>query len=333
MIKLSALIAFAVCLLALPVKAQQTTVFTEANLAYKKGEDFFQKGVYGYALAEYENAVNLLLPVNEPSWDLLRMHAELGYAKSAVRLDMPDGEDLIINFIRKYKPDPLASQAQLEVANYFYNAGKYDKAIDFYKQISPRDLTSSQTAEVYFKLGYSYFVRKKFSEAETNFKEVKDIPTEYFYPANYYYGLCKFFKSDYNEAIKSFRLVERSRTYKPHVPYYITQIYFAQRDFDQVIRYAEPKLKNRTIRKSREMHQLAGQAYFEKGEYDQALKIINSSSKSKHDYINDEKKILKADILASLGKKEEGINLLNELLFKAGSKIPKDYILLKLAKN
>jgi tetratricopeptide (TPR) repeat protein len=272
--KLSAIIAFALCLPGLPLVAQQTAVFTEANLAYKKGEDFFQKGVYGYALTEYENAVNLLLPVNEPSWDLLKMRAELGYAKSAVRLDMPDGEDLIINFIRKYKPDPLASQALLEVANYFYNAGKYDKAIDFYKQISSRDLTHSQRSEVYFKLGYSYFVRKKFKEAEANFKEVKDTPTEYFYPANYYYGLCKFFKSDYTEAIKSFRLVERSRDYKPHVPYYITQIYFAQRDFDEVIRYAEPKLSDRSLRKSREMNQLVGQAWFEKGDYQKALPFL-----------------------------------------------------------
>ncbi len=278
--KLSAIFAFALCLLVAPVEAQQTTVFTEANLAYKKGEDFFQKGVYGYALTEYEKTINLLVPVSEPSWDLLRMRAELGYAKSAVRLDMPEGEDLIINFIRKYKPDPLASQALLEVANYFYNAGKYEKAIDFYKQISPRDLTLSQRSEVYFKLGYSYFVRKKFNEAEANFREVKDTPTEYFYPANYYYGLCKFFKSDYTSAIKSFRLVERSREYKPHVPYYITQIYFAQRDFDQVIKYAVPKLKDRTVRKSREMNQLVGQAYFEKGDFESALPFLEKYAES-----------------------------------------------------
>jgi len=278
--KLSSIFAFALCLLGLPMVAQQTTVFTEANLAYKRGEDLFHKGVYGYALTEYQNVVNMLVPVNEPSWELLRMRAELGYAKCAVRLDMPAGEDLIINFIRKYKPDPLASQALLEVANYFYNAGKYDKAIDFYKQISPRDLTLSQRSEVYFKLGYSYFVRKKFNEAEANFKEVKDTPAEYFYPSNYYYGLCKFFKSDYTGAIKSFRLVERSRDYKPHVPYYITQIYFAQRDFDEVIRYAEPKLGDRTLRMSREMNQLVGQAYFEKGDYKKALPFLEKYAES-----------------------------------------------------
>ncbi len=260
--------------------AQKTTVFTEANLAFKRGEEFFDKGVYGYAMTEYKNAIDLLMPANAPEWELLRMRSELGYAKSAVRMDLPDGEKLILDFIRKYEPDPLASQALLEVANYFFNAGKYDKAIEFFKQINPREMPAGQRAEVYFKTGYSYFVQKKFKEAEANFKEIKDLQTEFFYPANYYYGLTKFFASQYEEAIKSFRLVERSQEYKPHVPYYITQIYFAQRDFDNVIKYAEPKLSDKSLQKTKEMNQLVGQAYFEKGDYKKALPFLEKYAES-----------------------------------------------------
>ncbi len=260
------------------LQAQQTTIYTEANLSFKRGEEFFNKGIYGYAMAEYKHAVELLRPANEPKWDQLRMRAELGYAKSAVRLDKPDGEKLILDFIRKYKPDPLASQALMEVANYFYNAGKYDKALEFYKEINPRELNTTQRAEVYFKTGYCYFVQKKFREAETNFVQIKDAPGEYFYPSNYYYGLCKFFQSKYNDAIKAFRLVERSQKYKPHVPYYIAQIYFAQRDFDELIRYAEPKLSDRKLRKVEEMNRLVGQAYFERAEYETALPYLEAGA-------------------------------------------------------
>ncbi len=257
--------------LSTPLFAQKTTVYTEANLAFKRGEDFFNKGVYGYAMNEYAEAMRLLRPANEPDWELLSLRAELGYAKSAVRLGLPEGERLILDFIRKYKPDPLASQALYEVANYFFNARKYDQAIEFFEQLSPRDLPLSQQAEVYFKIGYAYFVQKKFDQAEPNFAQIKDLPTDYFYPANYYYGLCKFFKGHYNEAIRAFRLVERSTEYKPHVPYYIAQIYFAQRDFDQLIRYAEPLLNDNRLRNADQMRQLVGQAYFEKGEYQKAL--------------------------------------------------------------
>ncbi|RME07252.1 MAG: hypothetical protein D6816_06835, partial [Bacteroidetes bacterium] len=78
----------------LPLAAQKTTVYTEANLAFKRGEDLFNKGVYGYAMEEYADAMRMLLPANEPSWELLSMRAELGYAKSAVRMGLPEGENL-----------------------------------------------------------------------------------------------------------------------------------------------------------------------------------------------------------------------------------------------
>ncbi len=274
--RLKVLIPILLCCFTFQLNAQKTTVFSEANAAYKRGEEFFRKGVYGYAYDEYRRAINLLLPVNQPEWELLRMKAELGQAKSAVRLDLPDGEKMILAFIRKYQPDPLASQALLEVANYFYNAGKFDKAIGFYKQIALRELSPSQRAEVQFKMGYCYFVQKEFGPAEANLKEVKDLQTEFFYPANYYYGLCRFFASDYPDAIKSFRLVERSQDYKAHVPYYITQIYFAQGDYDEVIRYAEPKLSDSAQRYSKEMNQLVGQSYFEKGNYQKALPYLEA---------------------------------------------------------
>ena len=62
----------AACMASLPLMAQQTTVFTEANEAYKNGVILFEEGVYGKAQLEFERAARLLLPVNEPEAELLR---------------------------------------------------------------------------------------------------------------------------------------------------------------------------------------------------------------------------------------------------------------------
>ncbi len=256
------------------VWAQQTAVFTEANKFYKRGSAFFDQGLFAKAQDDFKQAVTLLLPANESESVLLRTKSELYYAKCAVQLGHPDGEKLILDFIRTHSPDPIANQAIIDVANYYYNAEEYEKAIDFFSQVPMNSLSKEQRAEAQFKLGYAYFVRKQFANAKSNFKEIKDIQGDYYYPANYYLGLCYFFEGTYQDAIRSFNIVEQSPKYKPQIPYFICQIYFAERQYDELIAYAEPRLRERGLQKEKEIQQLVGQSYFEKGEYQKALPYL-----------------------------------------------------------
>jgi tetratricopeptide (TPR) repeat protein len=254
--------------------AQQTAIFTESNLAYKRGEEFFSLGLYGKARQEYRKAHQQLQHVSEPEYRQIRIRAELGEAMSAVRAELPDGEKLMLDFIRTHAPSPQANEALIELANFYYNGRKYDKAIEYFNQIPAYQLSPEKRSEVKFKTGYAYFVRKQFSQAKAQFRQVKDIDNDYYYPTNYYYGLCEFFDGNYSEAVRSFRLVERSRRFQTHVPYYIAQIYFAQGEYDQLIEYAEPRANSTQVSNLSEINQLVGQAYFEKGNYEKALPYL-----------------------------------------------------------
>lgn len=259
-------------LFSIRLSAQQTSVFTEANLDYKKGMDFYDSGIFGMAMAEFSKVITKLSPVSEPTSDLLRTKAELAYAKSAVRLELPDGEKLMLDFIRKYNPDPISNQALRELADYYFDARKYDKAIEYYNMVPAYQLSSKERAELKFKTGYAYFVQKNFRQAKANLYQIKQlVQSEYYYPANYYYGLCEFFEGNYNEAASSLRVVENFPKYAPHIPYYVTQIYFAQGKYDELISYAESKLSVSGLRNDAEIRQLIGQAYFEKQDYQKAL--------------------------------------------------------------
>lgn len=251
--------------------AQQTTVYTEAYDAYKKGISLYEKGLFGKAQSEFEQTINLLRPANEADSELLRTKAELNYAKCAVQLNLPDGEKLILDFIRKHYPDPISSQALIELANYYFNAKKYDKAIEYYAKVPTTGLGKDQRNELRFRIGYAYFVKKEFEKAENNFRLVQaDERSPYYHPSNYYLGLCRFFEGNYRQAIKNFRISEKSKKYRSHIPYYIAQIYFAERQFEDLISYATPKVADRSVRKIKEMHQLIGQSYFELGNYQDA---------------------------------------------------------------
>lgn len=256
------------------LSAQSTTVYTEANASFKKGEAFLDQGLFEQAQTEFQKTIARLRPVNEPQADLLVAQAEFNYAKAAVQSETPDGEKLILDFIRKYRPDPIANDALIEIANYYYNAGKYEEAVDYYSQVPTLGMTKEQKSEVRFRMGYAFFVQKEFSKAKANFTQIKDIETEYYYPTNYYLGLCYFYEGNYDEAIRQFRIVEKSQKYRSYIPYYLAQIYFAERRFNELIAYAEPRLSDSRLRNAKEIQQLIGQAYFETGNYQRALPYL-----------------------------------------------------------
>lgn len=266
-------------LAACAVQAQQTTVFTEATLAHKRGVDFFNQNLYGLAQKEFRSAMNYLRPVNEPEWKALKTDAELFYAKCAVRLGQPEAEKLVLDFLRENSPSPVASQAALEIGDYYFNKKEYDKALTYY-DLAP-DGSGAARDEIRFKKGYSYFVNKQFGLAKTQFMPLKEnARSEWYEPSNYYYGCCAFFEGKYDDAAKAFARCEQSDKYKSSVPYYITQIYAAQKNYDKVISYGGAKAKDPNMKNRAEINQIVGQAYYEKGDYKSAMPYLEFAAKN-----------------------------------------------------
>ncbi len=255
------------------LSAQQSTIFTEATMAHKRGVDFFNQAIYGLAQKEFRTAMDLLRPVNEPEWKAIKTDAELYNAKCAVRLGQPEAEKVTLDFLRENSPSPVASQAALEIGDYYFNNKEYEKALVYY-DMAPTGSGPTRD-EIQFKKGYSFFVSKKFPQAKAQFANIKaNSRSEWYYPANYYYGCCAFFEKRYDEALKAFQLCEKSDKYKQSVPYYVAQIYAAQRKYDQVIDYGAPKAQDNTIKNRAELNQLVGQAFFERSDYKKAMPYL-----------------------------------------------------------
>ena len=265
----------------LGLAGQATTVYTEAWRTFKQAEDHRQKNLLDKAKREYEEVATMLLPVHEPEARLLRIQAELNAAKLAVRLGNSDGEKLILDFVRRYRPDPIANAALLEIANYYFDQNELDKAVEYFL-MAPRDMmTAQEQSLVNFRLGYAYFVQKDFDEAKRYFQFSRNVQGEFYYPTNYYLGIIQFFEGNYEVAAEQFRIAEKDPQYQPYIPYYLTQIYFAQRRYDELIAYAQPLLEGggTSLRNKQEMEQLLGQAYFERGDYANARPLLENYAK------------------------------------------------------
>ncbi len=262
------------------VFGQQTGIFTDIHEDYKKGLELFDQGVYEAAQTHFLAAMNQKVQPQSSDFTLLQQKAQLKHAQCAIRLNHPDGEKLIIDFIRDYSPSQVANEALIDIGNYYFGQRKYAEAIKYYQQVPTLDLSNDMITEMKFKMAYAYLVKKKYKQSQSLFRQIKDIQGDYYYPANYYYGVTAFQGDDYKTAIESFERVKNSNKYNKDVPYYITQIAFAQGDYNKVISYGTTQTSNTRIKKYREINKLVGQAYFERKEFDKALPYLEEHAES-----------------------------------------------------
>ena len=193
------------------------------------------------------------------------------YHLAGLALDLPESESQMVSFLATHRSHPAVLEATFALADYYYNERQYAKSIEYFDQIDIDALQQEQMSELVFKKGYCHFVRKEFQQAQYEFSYSKDIKNKYFYPINYYYGMCEYFNGDYAGAVKSYQRVEGSSVYAKHIPYYICQIYFAEKDYDKLISYGERTILDSSTKKKPQIRQLLGQAYFLANDYDRAL--------------------------------------------------------------
>ncbi|MBP7184573.1 MAG: tetratricopeptide repeat protein [Saprospiraceae bacterium] len=260
--------------------AQKSATYDEPLSMFKRGQYYYDLGIYGASLRELQILQNQTSPPNTTKFSEQQKNVELMIAESAVRLELIESEKIMLDFIRNSSPDPIASQAVSTMGDYYFDKKEYDKALSFFNEVDKGSLTQAQRTEITFKEGYANFVKKNFSQAKYSFKQIKDQQTVYFYPTNYYLGMIAFFEAKYDEAIKQFKICEASKKYKSQIPYLVCQIYFAKKQYTELVEYANPRLKDGDIAKKTEIKQLVGQSYFELGEYENASTYLEEVANS-----------------------------------------------------
>ena len=255
--------------------SQQTAIFTDAQKSFKDGMIFYEQGLLAKAKRSFAQTLAQIPPVPDAEMQMIKAKAELMQAKCAVRLEQPEGEQLTLTYIRNRRPDPEYDQALIDIADYYFDDRKYDKALEYLNQVPTQGMTLAQRSEVRFKQGYAHFVKQDFRVARSYLREIhRDDQSPYYAQSNYYLGLCYFFEGDYTQASTTLSRVQNNEKYRRHIPYYLAQIYFANQEYDKLISEIEPVINDTRLRNRKELHQLLGQSYFEKGEYQRALPYL-----------------------------------------------------------
>ncbi len=254
------------------VYGQETAFHNNTFEKYIQGKSYYDQKLYGQAIEQLQLFLNenRFLPDSESN-AIYNIDAQSVYHISALRLQLPESESNLVKFISENHPNPLLVDAIFEMGDYYYNEKQYAKCIEYYELIDMDVVPEIKMSELVFKKGYCHFVRKEFNEAQYNFSFTKDLQNRFFYPTNYYYGMCEYFSGDYKSAVKSFQRVENNNVYRAQIPYYISQIYFAEANYDKLLNYGESVIRQPGTKKIKEIRLLLGQAHFQRNNYEKAL--------------------------------------------------------------
>lgn len=271
----------------LPLSAQQTRIYTEPSRLFREAIQRFDEGNYVTALQDFERFEHEAVQGRLPALDDERVTAKYYAALSAIRLQQPDIELRLTSFIDEHGESRYASRIYYELGNIYFDRKSYKDALYCYENVEEGELNEAERSAYFFQTAYSYFVSKKFDKAKGMFAEIINVKNNYYYDANYYYGVLAYFDKQYPKALESFQKIEKDTKYNKAIPYYIALIYFFQNKPKDLLEYAVPKAQMSDLRNQKELNQLIGQAYFNQKKFAEALPYltfyVEKSSKVRKD--------------------------------------------------
>ncbi|MGB1243203.1 MAG: tetratricopeptide repeat protein, partial [Chitinophagales bacterium] len=257
----------------IPLLAQETALYTQPYYSFKKAQEHYEEGNYSLAQQFFEKSIDLPNYSFTDELELVKVESLYYQAICALKLDHPNAETLLTEFIEKQSNPHYVGLAYYQLGKIYFDKKQYRNVIKAYDGIDLASLSEAERSEIQFQLGYSYFASKKFDKSKQYLRQTINTRNEYYYPANYYYGMISFFEGDYDDALLSFRKVEKNKKYAQATPYYITYIYYSKGQYGELLKYAEPKT-SQNIKYRNEINQLVGQTYFNQKQFAKALPYL-----------------------------------------------------------
>ena len=287
--------------------AQLTHSFTDTEKKFKEASDLFAKQQFALAYPllqalKFESANRF-----NTSSTYYVDDVNYFYIVTGLKLDLPIAAEQANQYLNWEINKARKEQMSYHLGKYYFLKDEFRKSLENFEAAGLDNLSNDEIANAKFERAYCYFNLKRFTEAKPLFNEVQQLSSsKYYISANYYYGFISYFDRQYEEALKSFKLVEKVEEYKRIVPYYIAEIYYLQNKKDLSIKYSESIVDKRELYYDRELKLLMGQINFEKGYYSKALPLLEY-------YINNSTKISK-EILYEVSFCLYQTNLLNKAI-------------------
>lgn len=253
------------------LSAQKPLKFESPEFEFNTAMELFQKEKYGsaqqYFKYVYENTPNKQQDIKSNSYFYIGVCAAQLYNEDAIFY--------LSDFIRLYPVHSLVPEANYYLGKFYFYKKQYKNVIETFEKIDDRHVRPEELAEFHFKKGYAYFATNKFDEAKSYMHKAKRSVGPYQLRATYYLAHIAYEEKQYEAALEGFLQLKDSYEYQDIVPYYVVQILFLQKKYNELITIA-PSLYEKANEKSKvDIARSLGLAYYNLGKYSEGAPYFN----------------------------------------------------------
>ncbi|HCR91754.1 MAG TPA: hypothetical protein DIW50_15150 [Prolixibacteraceae bacterium] len=251
------------------IHAQQTTYYQSVDQEIQTAKELFRKN-------NFVSALKLFGQIEDRTDEDSELHSEACFYKAlcSVKMDNDNAESLITGFTERYPASPYKNQAWFELGASQFEHKKYAAVLRSFKEVNAASLTKEERIKLHYQKGYSYFAMEKYDEAATEFFGIKEENNLYAAPARYYWAHIHYLKENYQTALTEFDKLKDNPNFAKVIPFYISQIYYKQEKYAEVVNYTVPILEGVDAKEQPELAKIIGDSYFHLQQFDKAVPYL-----------------------------------------------------------
>ncbi len=247
--------------------SQETKIYTHEQKEYQDALTLYNNQQYQAAQTIFGKVKN--------STDNLETKANSAYyeANAAVRLNQLGADNLMEDFVEKYPTSTKRNSAFADVAEYYFETGKYPYALKWYNKVDQKALSRNEMDKFNFNYGYALFASKNTKEAQRYLNMVTDSPV-YGSQAKYYLGYMSYQQDDYEAANERFDQITDPEILEEKMSYYQADMNFKLGKFEKAIGLAKKQMAKGDRKEKSELSKIIGESYFNLKQYANAIPYL-----------------------------------------------------------
>ncbi len=249
--------------------AQETKYYTDLQKEIALGKELFRTGKYNAAYYQFEK---IRYQTDEKSE--IASEAYYYMALAALRSEHVTGEKMLSGFIADYADSPYSNYARFYLGEYHFDRKRHPLALKTLGGVDREGLSDGDQVKCGYMMGYSYMNTGEQELALNEFSLIRDKKHLLARPALYYWSHIQYLKGRYDEALDGFRQLETDPNFSPLIPAYISQIYYKQEKYDQVVNYIVPLINDMEESSKPELAKITGDSFFHLGRFSDAIQFL-----------------------------------------------------------